>query len=150
MPHRVAKMGAVLVAALLLAGADRAPAALQGTWIFDAEKMIELQLRNEDGYKKASLEERRRMEEYFRTTAATAAITFSGDRIRFRFGETEEEAQFRILSRDGDRWTIESTERKKDGSSVVETATIEWADDDHMALATDKDPGEKIYLVRRK
>lgn len=148
--HRASALLVAFVAAALLVAADRAPAALQGTWQFDADKMIAEAFETDPELKKASPDERKQMEALMRDGIAGATLTFGDGKMTFAFGEQKEEADYKLLSHEGDTWKLESTE-KKEGGPKVETVTIHWVDDDHITIVPDKEEKkEKLHLVRKK
>ncbi|MBI4612240.1 MAG: zinc ribbon domain-containing protein [Planctomycetes bacterium] len=126
--------------------AGRGESDLHGTWNLVLDKMWE-EFKSSDQYRNIPESSRADVEEVVRELYSNTRVTFSEGKISTRSGDKTEEARWRIVSRDGNAWNVETqAEGKK-----AETGTLEWMDDDHVKLIS-KENGVPftIWLVRRK
>jgi hypothetical protein len=55
---------------------------------------------------------------------------------------------YKFVSKEGDRWKIETTEMTE-GTPKTEIVTIVWADDDHISIVG-AEGDDALYLMRKK
>lgn len=148
MLERLVKSILVVAIAAIFIGADRPETSLHGTWSIDLDKMIEKMKADED-YKQASPEEKKLMEDGLRQGMAGATLRFSPEgKLTFQSGEKKEEVTYKFVSKEGDRWKIETTEMTE-GTPKTEIVTIVWADDDHISIVG-AEGDDALYLMRKK
>ncbi|MBI4617435.1 MAG: hypothetical protein HY720_27740 [Planctomycetes bacterium] len=129
-----------------LSGCGRSESDLHGTWTVDVDKMLADQKETKE-YKDTPEDQRVAGEKMLREMMSKSEFTFSEGKLISKTGDKTEEISWKVVSMDGDKWTIETKEKDKD----AETGTLEWIDNDHVKL-TNKDDKDKFtfWLVRKK
>ncbi len=150
-----------VVAAALVAGMafgiaqaeDRGVEALNGTWTVDVEKTYEAVSKSPD-FAGLPAEQKAMMEKEMKSQMAAMVVIIEESTITMKIegnDESEQVMDFEVVSHEGDKWTIKTTDRRDEGEEPAEpdTVTIEWSDDDHMSMAKEGDP-VAMFLVRKE
>lgn len=136
------------VLALVAAGCGRDAADLNGTWKADVDKAI-ADMKNGEEYKKMKDEEKKSTEEFMKAIFSKMEMTFADGKVTVAGeGDKKEESEYKILSQDGDKWSVEMTSKKGD-KTKTEKGNLEWVDDDHVTMSIEGQK-EKFHLVRKK
>ncbi len=103
---------------------------LYGDWNFDLNKFVAFMEENNEEFKNMPQE----YKDKFLDVMSKISFEFDEDEVTMTVDDEDTDADFWVISKDADIWTVETQE---EGKSKKERGTIEWLGDDSICFIDD-------------
>lgn len=146
---RLALLVALALVSLMSLGCGRRESALNGTWKLDVDKQMAT-LKEQDMYKKLPDAAKAKVESGMKQGFDSMTFTFADGKLTLKTPDgNNNEVEYKITSKEGDKWQMETTDKNK----KVETMAVTWVGNDNITLTPPKKGGPvdiDFYLMRQK
>lgn len=146
---RLALLVALTLVSLMSLGCGRRESALNGNWKLDVDKQMAT-LKEQDMYKKLPDAAKAKVESGMKQGFDSMTFTFADGKLTLKTADSgSQDVEYKITSKDGDKWQVETTDKNK----KVETMTVTWVGNDNITLTPPKNGNPvniDFYLTRQK
>lgn len=134
----------IVAAVMTLAVGCSKSRSLAGTWTMNVDKTM-AELEKADAFKRMPDAQKKMAEDEAKKSLASISVTYTDSKRTTSInGNSAGDANYKVVSSEGDKMTIETTDPK---AKKPETAVVTFLDEDNVSMSSGE---QTVYLTRKK